>query len=163
MPATQKEIDAMNCSTRPVWALSALALLATLAAAAWAQKSSHTPDAQGEACRLVLADLEVLGSDLIGLDRQLVIALESMRRATGEGRLDATQDALETMAGQRRVMFQKLKLTHQELALHLVAHMSAESFEQARQGLDACPVIAHLKVEQRAGTASPSTGTPLDR
>jgi len=101
-------------------------------------------------CRNVLAEIQVMQSDLLDLDQRLEAKAELMSLTDQDERLDAMESVLREMVGQRRELRVKMKLTHQKIVSHILGHLMVEDPETRRDEMRACPLMSRMKASDEA-------------
>ncbi|MHC5114062.1 MAG: hypothetical protein ACYTGP_06495 [Planctomycetota bacterium] len=96
-------------------------------------------------CRHVLAEVKVLRSEVLDIDRRLDAKAELMSVADADERLDAMQAVITEMIGQRRELRHKMKLTHQKIVGHVLRHMLVEDPAARAEGMRECPIMMRMK------------------
>ncbi|MCP3904914.1 MAG: hypothetical protein GY715_14915 [Planctomycetes bacterium] len=96
-------------------------------------------------CRNVLAEIRVMQSEMLDLDRRLNAKAEGLNATDPKDRLDATQAVLVEMIAQRRELRLKMKVTHQRIVSHVLQHLMIEDPAARREAMLGCPLMKRMK------------------
>ena len=137
----------MNCTKRNA-SVAVLVLLAGAAGVAWSQARAPARTAAGAPpgldCQERLADLQMLGADMVEYDTRLARMVGEMQQAGEDEQLAATQALVEEIVAQRCLVISKIKTSHQHLLHHFLEHLLVEPDDERRFSLVSCPLMDYM-------------------